>query len=55
MTPSEECKAAGLKSLAELSRLTGVQQRTLINWHRDKPQLFKVVVLGAIIARNMLN
>lgn len=47
MTPSEQCKAAGLKSLAELSRISEVSIQTLINWHRDKPKLFAVVVAGA--------
>lgn len=52
MTPSQQCKRAGLDSLAELSRLTGVQQRTLINWHKDKPQLFAVLVVGAVAYRD---
>jgi hypothetical protein len=47
MTPSEQCKAAGLKSLAELSRLSGQSTQTLINWARDKPELFALVVAGA--------
>lgn len=46
MTASEEAKKAGLKSLAEVSRLTKVSAQTLRNWHRDKPELFNVVLLG---------
>lgn len=48
MSPSEQCKAAGLRSLAELSRISHTSERTLINWHRDKPELFKVAIAGAV-------
>jgi len=48
MTPSEQCKQAGLKSLAEVVRMTGVSEQTLINWHRNKPMLFAVVVAGCV-------
>ncbi len=48
MKPSAQCKAAGLDSLAQLARITRVSEQTLINWHRDKPVLFKVVVAGAV-------
>ena len=46
MTPSQQCKQAGLKSLAELSRMTRVSEQTLINWHRNKPDLFYLLVKG---------
>jgi hypothetical protein len=45
-TPSEQAKAAGLESLAQVVRISGVSQRTLINWHKHKPQLFAVVLAG---------
>ncbi|MHC4538116.1 MAG: hypothetical protein ACYS6K_29675 [Planctomycetota bacterium] len=48
MTPSEQAKAAGLQSLSQVSRLTGVSLQTLTNWHSDKPQLFKAVLAGCI-------
>ena len=48
MTPSEQAKAAGLKSLAELAKISGVSVQTLINWHKKKPVLFAVVVAGAV-------
>lgn len=48
MTPSEQCKAAGLKSLAELSRVSGESVQTLINWNKNKPQLFKVLIAGVV-------
>ena len=47
MKPSEQCKEAGLKSLVQLSQITGESQQTLINWHKNKPRLFAVVVAGA--------
>ena len=51
MTPSEQCKAAGLKSLAELSEITGQSVRTLSNWHKDKPVLFRIVLIGAVVTK----
>ena len=48
MSPSEQCKSAGLKSLAELSRISGESVQTLINWHKNKPKLFSVLIAGAI-------
>jgi len=51
MTPSEQCKQAGLKSLAELAKISGVSVQTLINWHRDKPALFAVAVAGAVVIK----
>ena len=48
MTPSEQCKSAGLKSLAELVRISGVSEQTLINWHRSKPKLFVCAIAGAV-------
>ena len=54
MTPSEQCKAAGLKSLAELVKISEVSEQTLINWHRDKTKLFKLVLSGAVLEKNDL-
>lgn len=48
MTPSQQCKGAGLKSLAELVLITKESKQTLINWHKNKPVLFHLVVLGAV-------
>lgn len=47
MTPSEQCKAAGLRSLADLARMVHKPPQTLRNWHRDSPELFAIVVAGA--------
>ena len=46
MKASEQAKQAGLKSLAQVSELTGVSFQTLNNWSKHKPQLFAVVLLG---------
>ena len=54
MTPSQQCKAAGLKSLAELVKISEVSEQTLINWHHDKPKLFKLVLAGAVLEMNGL-
>jgi len=51
ITPSQQCKQAGLSSLAELVRLSGVSEQTLINWHKHKPRLFAVVIAGAVTLR----
>ncbi len=48
MTPAKQAKAAGLKSLTEVSRLTGVCLNTLSRWQQDKPKLFAIVLLGCI-------
>jgi len=52
MTPSESCKAAGLKSLAELAEITGRSQRTLQHWAKEQPAFFAVVVRGAAGFKN---
>ena len=48
MTASQQAKAAGLKSLAEVSRETGVSIETLNNWSNNekKQDLLEVVLLG---------
>lgn len=48
MTASQQAKAAGLKSLLQVQQLTKQSAQTLINWHRDKPDLFRVVVAGCV-------
>lgn len=51
MTPSQQAKAAGLKSLQQVSELTGVCAQTLTNWHRNKPELFRVVIAGCLTVK----
>jgi len=45
-TASQLAKAAGLKSLKQVTELTGTNPQTLINWHKNKPNLLEVVLLG---------
>lgn len=46
MTPSKQAKASGLKSLSQVSEMTGQSLQTLINWSKNKQQLFDVVLKG---------
>lgn len=48
MSPSEQAKAAGLKNMIELSIISNKPRKTLENWHKHNPQLFKVVVAGCV-------
>lgn len=47
-TASKYAKQAGLKSLAEAVRMTGRSADTLTRWHKDMPDLFRVVILGCL-------
>jgi hypothetical protein len=44
-TPSQRCKELGM-TLAHVSRVSGTSVQTLINWHKNKPWLFDVVLAG---------
>ena len=46
MTPSQQAKAAGLKSIKEVSDITGRSAQTLYNWHKHYPSLFAAVLIG---------
>lgn len=46
MTPAQQAKWEGLKSLSQVSEMTGVSLQTLTNWAKNKPELFDVVLLG---------
>lgn len=41
MTASQTAKQAGLKSLAELSQISLVPDRTLKRWHKEQPEKFR--------------
>jgi len=53
MTASEQCKAAGLKSLAEVAEMVRKPPQTLRNWHRDSPELFATVIAGAVALKRL--
>lgn len=54
MTPSQQAKAAGLKSLSQVRDMLGTSEsghpivslQTLINWHKNKPDLFDIILTG---------
>ena len=46
MTASEQCKLLGLKSLKQVSDMTGQSPQTLLNWHKNKKELFRLVIRG---------
>ena len=46
MRPAEQAKAEGLKSLSEVSEMTGVSLQTLGNWAKNRPALFRIVLAG---------
>tara|TARA_R110000822_G_scaffold145059_2_gene283842 strand:+ start:485 stop:685 length:201 start_codon:yes stop_codon:yes gene_type:complete len=60
MTPSQQAKAAGLKSLQQIVEFHGLKPNgepllninTLRNWHEHKPEIFKTILAGTL-ARDM--
>jgi len=48
LTPAQQAKGEGLKSLSQVSRMTGTSLQTLTNWARNKPTLFNVVLAGCV-------
>lgn len=47
-TPSTQAKAAGLKRLADVAKMTGVSRQTLTNWSTEKPELFDIILAGCL-------
>ena len=47
-SPSKYCIAQGLAGLHVVIEETGQSRQTLQNWHKNKPDLFRVVVKGCI-------
>lgn len=47
-TPSQQAKSVGLKSLTQVSEMTGVSLQTLTNWAKNKPELFETVLAGCV-------
>jgi len=46
MTASQQAKSMGLKSLKQVSEITGQSMQTLDNWSKHKPDLFRIVLIG---------
>ena len=38
----------GLPSVDWLSKNTDVSRQTLSNWHKNRPKLFKIILMGAL-------
>lgn len=51
MTASEQAKAAGLKSLKQVSDMVKKPRETLYNWHRYNPDLFNIVIAGCVASK----
>ena len=51
MTASKYAKALGLNGLKDMEKACGVQVRTLTNWHREKPDLFRLIAIGILAER----
>lgn len=45
-TAAQQAREAGLPGLAYITEQTGVGRSTLDLWHKQKPDLFRVVVAG---------
>jgi len=51
MTPSQQAKAYGLRTLSEAARIASINADTLRTWHKTRPELFRVVCLGCLVAK----
>ena len=52
MTPSQQAKAAGLKSIKEVSDMIGRPPQTLYNWNKNYPALFAAVLIGCRVIKD---
>ena len=52
-SPSQQCKQSGLSSLAEVCRMTNKSAQTLTNWHKNKPELFNVVIAVCVAIKKL--
>jgi len=49
VSPSQQCKAAGLRSLKQLSEVCGESEHTLYNWHKNRPKVFAMLIVAALL------
>jgi len=52
MTAAQQAKHYGCKSLAEVSRQSGISIQTLYNWHKIRPACYRLVCLGVVADRD---
>jgi phage terminase Nu1 subunit (DNA packaging protein) len=48
MTASQQCKVAGLNSLAQLADITKISVRTLSHWHKTSQPKFTMAIDAAL-------
>lgn len=48
MKPSDTVKSYGFVSMAEVARLSGESEQNLINWSRNKPRKFELLLKGLV-------
>ena len=48
VTASKQAKQAGLKSLAQVSELTGQHRNKLREWSVERPRLFRIILKGCV-------
>jgi len=46
MTPSQQAKQVGLKSLAQVSEMSTIPVSTLRDWHTNYPERFEFILLA---------
>ena len=51
MTPSQQAKAMGFKSLKEVSGISTISCATLGNWLKHKPVAFHAMLLGCLVLK----
>lgn len=49
MTPSQQIKEAGLKSLPQVSEISTIPIGTLKGWHRRKPKTFDFIISSCVL------
>ena len=63
MTPSQQAKAAGLRSLQQVVDFHGLKDNgepvlninTLRNWHEHKPSIFKTILAGTLAQQQVIS
>lgn len=47
MSPSDQCRKAGLDGLSDFVRISGESEQNLLNWHKKRPLRFELLLIGA--------
>jgi len=54
MSAAKRAKELGMKSLTEVTELTGRKPSTLASWYAFQPEFFDIVVMGCKLKRDNL-